>query len=51
LVKLVRALDTGQEVIRDAGGPITRLKLGPKWLVPPLVAVTLARWDPRRVGA
>jgi cytochrome P450 len=40
LVKLVRALETGQEVIRDAGGPITRLKLGPKWLVPPLVAVT-----------
>jgi cytochrome P450 len=40
LVKLVRALDTGQELIRDAGGPITRLKFGPKWLFPPLVAVT-----------
>ena len=40
LVKLVRALDTGQELIRDAGGPITRMKFGPKWLFPPLVAVT-----------
>jgi cytochrome P450 len=40
LVTLVRALDTGQELIRDAGGPITRMKFGPKWLFPPLVAVT-----------
>lgn len=39
LVKLVRALDTGQEVIREAGGPITRVQIGPKWLFPPLVAV------------
>ena len=40
LVKLVRSLNTGQEVIRDAGGPVTRIKFGPKWLVPPIVAVT-----------
>ncbi|AGB21026.1 cytochrome P450 [Mycobacterium sp. JS623] len=39
LVKLVRRLDTGQEVIRDAGGPITRIAFGPKWLFPPIVAV------------
>jgi cytochrome P450 len=39
LVKLVRTLDTGQEVIRDAGGPITRIQFGPKWLFPPIVAV------------
>ena len=39
LVKLVRRLDTGQEVIRDAGGPITRIQFGPKRLFPPLVAV------------
>lgn len=39
LVKLVRRLDTGQEVIRDAGGPITRIQYGPKRLIPPLVAV------------
>src|SRR6478609_3933024 len=39
LVKLVRRLDTGQDVIRDAGGPITRIAFGPKWLFPPIVAV------------
>jgi cytochrome P450 len=39
LVKLVRRLDTGQEVIRDAGGPITRIQFGPKKLFPPIVAV------------
>jgi cytochrome P450 len=39
LVKLVRTLDTGQEVIRDAGGAITRIQFGPKWLFPPIVAV------------
>ena len=40
LVRLVRTLDTGQEVIRDAGGPVTRITFGPKWLFPPIVAVT-----------
>jgi cytochrome P450 len=39
LVKAVRDLDKGQELIRDAGGPITRVQLGPKWAFPPLVAV------------
>jgi cytochrome P450 len=39
LVKLVRRLDTGQETIRDAGGPITRIQFGPKMLFPPIVAV------------
>ena len=39
LVKAVRNLDGGQEVIRDAGGPITRVQFGPKWVFPPLVAV------------
>ncbi len=39
LVKLVRRLDTGQETIRDAGGRITRIQFGPKWLFPPIVAV------------
>jgi cytochrome P450 len=39
LVKAVRNLDKGQEPIRDAGGPITRVQLGPKWAVPPLVVV------------
>jgi cytochrome P450 len=39
LIQLVRRLDTGQEVIRDAGGPITRIQFGPKQLFPPIVAV------------
>lgn len=39
LAKLVRTLDAGQEIIRDAGGPITRMELGPKWVIPPIVAV------------
>ena len=39
LVKAVRNLDAGQEVIRDAGGPVTRVQFGPKWMFPPLVAV------------
>jgi cytochrome P450 len=39
LLKAVRNLDKGQEPIRDAGGPITRVQFGPKWLYPPIVAV------------
>jgi cytochrome P450 len=39
LIKLVRRLDTGQEEIRNAGGPITRIQYGPRQLFPPLVAV------------
>jgi cytochrome P450 len=39
LVKAVRNLDKGQVPIRDAGGAITRVQLGPKWVVPPLVVV------------
>jgi cytochrome P450 len=35
----VRRLDTGQEVIRDAGGPLTRIQFGPRRLFPPIVAV------------
>ena len=50
LVKAVRNLDGGQEVIRDAGGPLTRVQFGPKWVFPPLVAVFLARRNSRCVG-
>ena len=39
LAALVRRLDTGQEVIRDAGGPITRIQFGPRQVMPPIVAV------------
>ncbi len=39
LLKLVRTLDTGQLRIREAGGPVTRVQVAPRWLFPPLVAV------------
>ena len=40
MLKAVRVFHTGGELLRDAGGPVTRIQLGPKWLVPPLVLVT-----------
>lgn len=39
-VKAVRSLNMGIEKLRDAGGPVTRLRLGPKWLMPPIVVTT-----------
>ena len=39
LVKAVRTLDSGQIQLRDAGGPVSRIQLGPTWLLPPAVAV------------
>ena len=39
LLRAVRNLDAGQEVLRDAGGTVTRIQFGPKWLFPPVVAV------------
>ncbi|MGE0219775.1 cytochrome P450 [Mycolicibacterium sp.] len=39
LVKAMRDLDTGQLVLRDAGGPISRIQFGPRWLFPPAVSV------------
>jgi cytochrome P450 len=41
--KALRAFHTGPETLRDAGGPITRLTLGPKWLMPPVVVATSAQ--------
>jgi cytochrome P450 len=39
-LKAIRQFHTGCEVLRDAGGPVTRLKLGPKWLMPGIVVAT-----------
>jgi hypothetical protein len=39
-LKAVRAFHTGLETLRDAGGPVTRLVLAPKWLMPPVVVAT-----------
>ncbi|MBV8347830.1 MAG: cytochrome P450, partial [Mycolicibacterium sp.] len=35
-----RRFDTGPEKLRDAGGPVTRNILAPKWIMPPLVFVS-----------
>src|SRR5687767_241247 len=39
-LKAARALATGPEVLRDAGGPVTRVLLGPKWLAPEMVFIS-----------
>ena len=39
----LRSFHTGFEALRDAGGPVTRLVLGPKRLIPPIVVVTSPR--------
>ena len=39
-MKMVRRFHTGLEELRDAGGDVTRLKLGPSWLMPEIVVTT-----------
>ena len=39
-LKTIEAFHTGQEVLRDAGGPVTRLKFAPTWLLPEVVIAT-----------
>jgi cytochrome P450 len=39
-VKAIRAFHTGLEAMRDAGGPVTRLRLAPKWLMPTVVVAS-----------
>ena len=39
-LQAMRTYHTGMETLRDAGGPVSRLVLGPKSLVPPIVVVT-----------
>ena len=36
----LREFHTGTEVLRDAGGPVTRFGLGPRWLMPEIVVAT-----------
>jgi cytochrome P450 len=42
-LRAVRLFHVGYEALRDAGGPVTRVVLGPKWLVPSLIVVTSPR--------
>jgi cytochrome P450 len=39
-VQAVKFFNTGTERLRDAGGPVTRFTLGPRWLMPPMVLAT-----------
>ena len=38
--KALRSFHTGMDELRDAGGSISRFRLGPSWLLPPIVVVT-----------
>ncbi|WP_301123863.1 cytochrome P450 [Mycolicibacterium fortuitum] len=42
-VDAIRSFHTGMDKLRDAGGPVTRFSIGPRWLIPPIVAVTSPR--------
>ncbi|MDQ2628509.1 MAG: cytochrome P450 [Actinomycetota bacterium] len=39
-VRALRQFHTGSEILRDAGGLVTRLELAPHWVTPPMVVVT-----------
>ncbi len=39
-MKALRSFNAGFEMFRDSGGPVTRVKLGPRWLMPELVVTT-----------
>lgn len=42
-VKAARAYHHGFETLRDAGGPVTRFSLAPRWILPTIVATTSTR--------
>ncbi|OBB98551.1 cytochrome P450 [Mycobacterium sp. 852002-40037_SCH5390672] len=39
-LKAVRSHHSGTDRLRDAGGPVTLISLGPRWLIPPVVLAT-----------
>ena len=39
-LRTVRDFHTGPEVLRDAGGPVTRHRLAPAWIFPEVVVTT-----------
>ena len=39
-LRAVRSFHTGPEKLRDAGGPVTRFSIGPRWLTPTIVLAT-----------
>jgi hypothetical protein len=47
LLESVRVFHTGQERLRDAGGPVTRVALGPTWVVLSMRPVAPTSTSPR----
>ncbi|WP_396926244.1 cytochrome P450 [Mycolicibacterium sp.] len=46
----LRNYHTGFEKLRDAGGPVTRVEMGPRWLFPPMIVVTSPRGGRDMIG-
>lgn len=49
-VRALREFHTGMERLRDAGGPVTRLVMGPRWMMQPIVVVTSPKAGHDMVG-
>ena len=41
--RALREYHTGMDTLRDAGGPVSRFAMGPKWLMPPIVIAASPR--------
>lgn len=41
--KALREYHTGMDTLRDAGGPVSRFTMGPRWLMPPIVVAASPR--------
>ncbi|WP_071286465.1 cytochrome P450 [Mycolicibacterium llatzerense] len=39
-IAAIQVAHSGCEIFRDAGGPVTTVRIAPKWMMPPIVAVT-----------
>ncbi|WP_418003703.1 cytochrome P450 [Mycobacterium sp. PDNC021] len=39
-IAAIQLAHSGCETFRDAGGPVTTVRIAPKWMMPPIVAVT-----------
>jgi cytochrome P450 len=42
-VRALRLFIEGHQQLRDAGGPVSRIVLGPRWLIPPVLLITSPR--------
>lgn len=41
--RALREYHTGMDILRDAGGPVSRFTMGPRWLMPPIVVAASPR--------